>query len=168
MLNGVLQRGCKVLTRMEELFLIFPNPTKLSASLWSKAGARQTSPPQPQFQLCKHRDMDTLIRLVRGQCSLRRSQEGSLDLVSYCSWSLPGAGLLSGLVAMCTASWERGCGVDSSSGFPSPSSPGWGLGLLAQMPGGAGQGQRLRRGGLPTGDFLPEPTDLSSLGLRAL
>lgn len=29
MLNGVLQRGCMVLTRMEELLLIFPNPTKL-------------------------------------------------------------------------------------------------------------------------------------------
>lgn len=47
MLNGVLQRGCRVLTRMEELFLIFPNPTKLSASLQSGAGARQMSPLQP-------------------------------------------------------------------------------------------------------------------------
>lgn len=54
MLNGVLQRRGKVLTRMEELFLIFPNPTQLSAFLWSRAEARQMSPLQPQLQLCKH------------------------------------------------------------------------------------------------------------------
>lgn len=53
MLNGVLQRGCTALTGTEELFLIFPNPTKLSASLWSGAGAREMSPLPPQLQLCK-------------------------------------------------------------------------------------------------------------------
>ena len=53
MLNAVLQRGCTVLTRMEQLVLIFPNPTKLSASLWSGAGAREMFPLQAQLQLCK-------------------------------------------------------------------------------------------------------------------
>lgn len=53
MLNGVLQRGRAALTGTEELFLIFPNPTKLSASLWSGAGARETSPLPPRLQLCK-------------------------------------------------------------------------------------------------------------------
>lgn len=77
MLNGVLQRRCKVLTRTEELFLIFPNPTKLSASLWSRAGARHMSPPQPSFSCVNIGDMDILIRLARGECSLPVSREGS-------------------------------------------------------------------------------------------
>lgn len=55
-----------------------------------------------------------------------------MDLVSYLSWGLPGAGLLRGLTAVRTASWERGCGVDSGNGLPLPSSLGWGLGALAR------------------------------------
>lgn len=37
-----------------------------------------------------------------------------MDLVSYLSGGLPGAGLRSGLTAVYAASWERGCGVNSA------------------------------------------------------
>lgn len=44
MLNGVLQRGCMVLTRMEELLLIFPNPTKLLEWSWSQTDVSPSIP----------------------------------------------------------------------------------------------------------------------------
>ena len=39
-----------------------------------------------------------------------------MDLVSYVRRGLPGAGLLSGLIAVCIAPWECSSGVDSGSG----------------------------------------------------
>lgn len=84
-------------------------------------------PFQPSSTCVNLGDRDTLIS-QRGQRSLPRSQgepRGCFPVL---------AGLArSGLTAVRPVPWERGCGLDSGSGFPSPiPTPGWGPGAVAQ------------------------------------
>lgn len=71
-------------------------------------------PFEPSFSCVNSGDRDMLIRLARGACSLRTSQEASFGSGFLLELGLARSRpLSSGLTAERSAPWERGCGVEA-------------------------------------------------------